>query len=77
MSDDGLAFPMLTRSWKDSRDGDGYVHESTDGMSLRDYFAAQALNGMCGGVPGGHLVPPHTAKMAYEYADAMLAARAK
>jgi hypothetical protein len=45
---------------------------STDGMTLRDYFAAQAL---------GHLIGVNTQKdaaiLCYEIADAMLAERAK
>jgi len=47
------------------------------GMTLRDYFAAAAMNGLCGGVPGSHLVPPNAAKLAYDYADAMLVERDK
>lgn len=44
------------------------------GMSLRDYFAAAALTGL---IHGGHTefnLTPKTAQVAYEYADAMLAA---
>lgn len=44
---------------------------ATDGMSLRDYFAGQAI---------GHLASTHSdtvfvARIAFEIADAMLAAR--
>lgn len=46
-------------------------------LTLRDYFAAHALCGMCGGEPGSHLVPPNAAQQAYDYADAMLKERAK
>lgn len=50
----------------------------TPGMSLRDYFAGQALAGICGdGIPGGHHRPEETARDAYAYADAMLVARDK
>lgn len=46
------------------------------GMSLRDWFAGQALAGICGdGIPGAHHTAPNTARDAYEYADAMLAVR--
>ena len=40
------------------------------GMTLRDYFAAEAMQGHCPSIP-----PEHAAKRAYEYADAMLKAR--
>jgi hypothetical protein len=39
-------------------------------MTLRDYFAAEAMQGHCPSIP-----PEHAAKRAYEYADAMLKAR--
>lgn len=46
----------------------------TVGMSLRDYFAGQALVGLlaCGNTSG---VPMSFATWAYEQADAMLVAR--
>jgi hypothetical protein len=45
-------------------------------MSLRDYFAGQALAGICGdGIPGDHHRPDKTARDAYALADAMLQAR--
>lgn len=44
------------------------------GMTLRDYFAAQALNGFMS-IPGGG-DPKTDAAYAYRIADAMLAARA-
>lgn len=42
------------------------------GMSLRDYFAAAAITGIATSV--GY-TPDYKAKMAYEMADAMIAAR--
>ncbi|MBS7559957.1 hypothetical protein KHO49_16565 [Pseudomonas sp. RC4D1] len=52
------------------------------GMSLRDHFAAKALQGLLAwpgddsnGSYHSNSDPGHTASMAYEYADAMLAAR--
>lgn len=47
-------------------------------MTLRDYFAAKAMEGLLAhiiGVKGAG--PDGYAKRAYEYADAMLAAREK
>lgn len=54
------------------------------GMNLRDYFATKALQGLlswtgdeASGSYHSNSDPAHTASMAYEYADAMLAARGK
>lgn len=66
------AFPTPERTL-----GAGGGTKWSDGMTVRDYFAGQALSGMCAGAPGSHLVPPNAAKLAYEYADAMLAEREK
>jgi len=50
---------------------------SCDGMTLRDYFAAKAMQGICNGRSHtdlkGHAIA--SAKVAYELADAMIAAR--
>lgn len=49
------------------------------GMTLRDYFAGQALNGYLASWSDDSnptfFEPCHTAKTSYAYADAMLAAR--
>ena len=47
------------------------------GMTLRDYFASQALTGILAFPtrPGDPNVHGQVARAAYEYADAMLAAR--
>lgn len=63
--DGGAAFPML-----------GNVGHNSDwmiehGMSLRDWFAGQALQRLI-----GYGDPDNTAWEAYRHADAMLAARA-
>ena len=48
-----------------------------DGMTLRDYFAAKAMQGICNSRSHselkGHAIA--SAKVAYEMADAMLKAR--
>ena len=70
---DACAFPH------EFRYGDGSVHRQ-DGMSLRDYFAAKAMQTLCG-VPVTEW--PKSAlsndgsisAMAYEIADAMLKMR--
>lgn len=46
------------------------------GMSLRDYFAAKAMQGICAHADTwGLATSPKIANAAYELADAMLAAR--
>lgn len=60
----GPAFPH------EHKYGDGTAHRS-DGMTLRDYFAAQALAAL---IP--HADGPYSAVSdAYEYADAMIEER--
>lgn len=46
-------------------------------MSLRDYFAAQALQGICASGPGNHMTSQRIAAEAYDLADAMLVERLK
>lgn len=67
IKDGGPAFPRVPISG----DADKY-----SGMSLRDYFAGQALQVVTRGehVDGFNDLGRHT-KSAYEYADAMLKAR--
>lgn len=69
--DGGPAFPIPEQR---AFDGAGLV-EGHPGMTLRDWFAGQALTGM---IPGRHDVgaEPRLAQSAYRYADAMIAARA-
>lgn len=63
--------PRHTRHFDDSQGS--YVQD--DGMTLRDYFAAKAMQGMYarGDFPTGIMID--TAKEAYEMADAMLKTR--
>lgn len=71
----GQAFPMLGNV--------GYNSDWTteDGMTLRDYFAAKALQGWLASYPADAVHPvaagntAHVAQMAYIMADAMLEAR--
>lgn len=55
--------------------GDQTTTEPEYGMSLRDYFAAAALQGMCARTVGVTVDTDARSKLAYEYADSMLAAR--
>ena len=63
-ADGGPAFPKLTQDerWK--------TFTSTDGMSLRDYFAGKAMQALA---QGNYF--DVTARQAYMIADAMLKAR--
>lgn len=70
----GTAFPV-----PETTNGSGVRFEASNvGMTLRDYFAAQALIAIVGkpsqGVP---MAEPHrrAAELAYIYADAMITAR--
>lgn len=61
----------------------GSGHETQTGMSLRDYFAAAAMQGWLASYGTGDSHPVHAgaahiaAEQAYKMADAMLAERAK
>lgn len=71
IDDGGPAFPVI-----DYGNGN-YAPSVSHGLSLRDYFAAQALAGQINyeGMEGCD--PKMQAAMAYELADAMLAQRRK
>lgn len=79
--DGGPAFPAeRTESIVLSGFGDETATVKYSGMSLRDYFAGQALSGlMCGKIPGTGTIEwqAHAAWDAYSVADTMLAERAK
>lgn len=51
----------------------GTISMSTGGLSLRDYFAASVMSGLC----ADELTEAYSAKLAYARADAMLVERAK
>ena len=69
--DGGQAFP---RAGYDGPDG---VGTQDDGMSLRDYFAAKAMQAIVSrdGIFSYQYSYETTAEWAYAYADAMLKAR--
>ena len=70
--DGGPAFPYSALSPEGVE-----VYKDSDGMTLRDYFAAKAMQGFM----SRSLIPGFDEEMialkAYEIADAMLAERAK
>jgi hypothetical protein len=49
--------------------------ENQDGMDLRDYFAAEAMQGLLLDI--NSMEPEQTATLAYLYADAMMKERQK
>lgn len=63
--DGGPAFPAL---------GPNYPY-SENGMSLRDWFAGQALAGFIAASANRNILAKLEASMCYQMADAMLAAR--
>ncbi len=67
IDDGGPAFPHFLQS------------DVTPGMSLRDWFAGQALTGVIAAYSGDIAFPSleGAAAKAYNFADAMLAARKK
>jgi hypothetical protein len=72
MTDGGPAFPS---DFIMGNSGTIAAHKPYSGMSLRDWFAGQAIMGMKAG--DYDLYPSEYAEAAYELADAMLKARGK
>ena len=73
----GSAFPQHPIYSLQEEDGvyDLLVYEQGSGMTLRDYFAAKAMQGMMVDVEQPRC--DYIADIAYEMADAMLAEREK
>jgi hypothetical protein len=65
----GAAFPTSESNYNAKYSGEG--------MTLRDYFAAKAMLGLCTHADNWGCTKPEIAKVAYEMADLMLAERAK
>jgi hypothetical protein len=64
----GPAFPFTERN------ADGSYYYGHEGMTLRDWFAGQALAGQLS-IPTEHATADEFAKSSYQMADAMLKAR--
>lgn len=77
MTDGGPAFPRAAFAPHDVGQEDVGVHDSQEGMSLRDYFAGQILVGFLAGrkEPVGGEYKDTVAATCYKWADAMLKAR--
>lgn len=70
INDGGPAFPV-----PDTHHANGQVQYGSNGMSLRDWFAGQALSSR--GMYGANVREKEVAAECYTIADAMLAAREK
>jgi hypothetical protein len=66
--DGGPAFPAYQGKWE---------LDDPRGMSLRDWFAGQALAGYCAVEKGWDQPPEEVARAAFATADAMIAERSK
>ena len=74
MYDGGPAFPRERSIHRMFSPEEGFTHDQPqEGMSLRDWFAGQALAGLSVTDPAGQA--QHLAQWAYQCADAMLAKR--
>jgi hypothetical protein len=70
----GTAFPTV--NYVQNAGVGASVMELRGGMTLRDYFAAEAMQGFISNTDLVHMYnPENMAKWAYERADAMLKAR--
>lgn len=68
----GPAFPRPAGDYNGTRNGNG----AQTGMTLRDYFAAAALQGFCAGLQANDNAD-EVPGLCYAFADAMLKERAK
>lgn len=73
----GSAFPH-TEVFVDGSSG-SLIYENYRGLTMRDYFAANAMQGMLASLVGttSWLSGPEIAKCAFVYADTMIAERDK
>ena len=69
----GPAFPSKKRVYRAGYETNEF--EPVDGMMLRDYFAARAMQGLAAPPESDKWPADEIAKAAYQQADAMLAAR--
>lgn len=75
IDDGGPAFPTKGPPRKIRTATSEYYEDENHGMSLRDWFAGQALAGICAHNDTWGLTDAPLAKAAYQIADAMLSAR--
>ena len=79
MKTGGAAFPLFrpAASVQTSDGGYGWGEITEQGMTLRDYFAAAALQGLLSALAHPKLLPDQLCRDAFIVADAMLQARDK
>ena len=70
IDDGGAAFPI-----PNTYHTNGQIQYGQDGMTLRDYFAAAALQGVICHNGCGALTDEDSSRIAYEYADEMIKVR--
>lgn len=75
INDGGPVYPKP--AYLDGPDGKGaqLIVMETDGISLRDWFAGMAMQGIHASYSEGYPDPDNTAEIAYAQADALLAER--
>lgn len=71
----GSAFPRDRLDWSNLQSDRPEMRAEQAGMTLRDYFAAKALQGICASSPGAAWTNDRLAAEAYDLANAMLKAR--
>lgn len=69
------AFPSTNSAW--DMDANRRVYVGEEGMTLRDWFAGQALAGSCAHPDSEGWKDADVAEQCYRVADAMLTTRAK
>jgi hypothetical protein len=68
-----MSFTTFEQADRESKKREAKRNPFASEMSMRDYFAAKAMQSICNVWP--RITPESTAKTAYEFADAMLRAR--
>ena len=71
----GPAFPAVIPLEHSEQQGKDYPNYTEAGMTLRDYFAAKAMQGFCANPANRDALPKEISRGAYTVADAMLKAR--
>ena len=68
-----MSFTTFEQADREAKKREAKRNPFASEMSMRDYFAAKAMQSICNVWP--RIMPESTAKTAYEFADAMLRAR--
>jgi len=68
-----MSFTTFEQADREAKKREAKRNPFASEMSMRDYFAAKAMQSICSVWP--RIMPESAAKTAYEFADAMLRAR--